>query len=162
MATTAFTRSSLACVAVCMAFSASTVLAQPEGLPNEGGIYYRSGSNWDALQRTLFMPMMDGQVRDFFNVGHRGAIAELPGPQALVRSSSARPVFYVRGFSPANGLYLVRAKSQRDARDVHMRVDRDSLVSRFRNQDLNAFDIEPVAPDLVTLRPRANLARASM
>ncbi len=90
--------------------------------------------------------------------GNRGATVEIPGPQALVRSKSAKPIFYVRGFSPANGMYLVRTKAQREYRDVQMRLDHRFLDGpQFRSRDLYPFDVNGVAADVVTLTPRANL-----
>ena len=147
-----------------LVLSAATVPAQqpaapPEGLPSPRGVYYRAGTGWEALPRTVFLPLESGQVRSLLSLGPRGAAAQLPGPQSVVRSGSARPVFYIRGFSPASGLYLVHARSKREYRDVRMSVDRHAFDGpHFRNQDLRAFDIDPVAPDVVSLRPRANLA----
>lgn len=145
------------------AFAATTLLGQqtvapPGDLPSDRGVYYRAGSNWEPLQRTLWMPMIHGQALDFFSLGDRGARVELPGPQALVRSAGPKPLFYIRGFSPANGMYLVRAQSERQYRDVRMRVDRSLFDGpRFRSRDLYPFDVNGVAPDVVTLTPRTNL-----
>lgn len=153
-----------ACTLYSVALCAATLLGQqtgapPEGLPSPRGVYYRGSSGWEALPRTVFLPLEDGQIRSLLSLGPRGAAAQLPGPQSVVRSGSARPVFYIRGFSPANGLYLVHARSKREYRDVRMSVDRHAFDGpHFRNGDLRAFDVDAVAPDVISLRPRANLA----
>jgi hypothetical protein len=151
------TRSFLACAALL----SSTLLAQqstaPTDLPAERGVYYRAGSNWLILQRSEFLPLMDGQALNFLSLGHRDVIAQIPGPEAMVRSG-AKPVFYLRGFAPADGIYLVRTKPGREYRRVKMDVDRHTFSGpEFRNEDLVPFDVAAVAPDVVTLTPRTDL-----
>lgn len=159
MANSACTRSSLACAAV----FASVLLGQqtltpPADLPTDRGVYYRAGAVWEPLQRTDFLPFEDGDLAWMLSVGRRHLTAEIPGPQALVRAGSARPVFYVRGFSPANGMYLVRTERERDFREVKMNMDRHVLRGpRFKDAELVPFDLEAAGPDTVTLRPRADL-----
>lgn len=158
MAHLACTRSSLVCAAV----FASALLGQqsvtPPDLPGERGVYYRGGSEWQPLQRTEFLPMMDGQALNFLSLGHRDVVAQIPGPQAMVRSS-AKPVFYLRGFAPADGIYLLRARQGREYRRVKMDVDRHTYNGpEFRAGELVPFDLAAAGPDVVTLTPRASLA----
>ena len=103
--------------------------------------------------------MVDGAAATFLSVGHRGAAAELPGPQALVRSTSGRPTFYVRGFSPAAGLYLVRSDRKADHRKLRLSVDRHlENGPRFHKGDVLDVEIQTVSPDVISVRPRNNLA----
>lgn len=142
---------------------ATSVLAQQNppavGLPFERGVYYRLESGWVSLSRTVLLPIVGGATGPFLNVGHRGASAELPGPQALVRSTSGRPTFYVRGFSPAAGLYLVRTDRKSDHRTVHLSVNRHlDDGPQFHKRDLFELEIQAVSADVISVRPRNNLA----
>lgn len=124
----------------------------------EHGAYYRSDSGWLPLSRTVMLPLLDGGAAQYLNVGPRGAVADLPGPQAIVRSSTTRPTIYLRGFSPASGVYLVREKRKTDHRETHMRVSRHLQDGpRFHKGDLFELDVQAAGPGVIALRPRTAL-----
>src|ERR1051326_448545 len=95
------------------------------GLPFEGGVYYRVDSGWVPLSRTVLLPLMGAGNASYLTVGHGGATAQLPGPQALVRINNPRPTFFVRGFSPTAGLYLLCEDAKRDHRSEERRVGKE-------------------------------------
>jgi len=100
---------------------------------------------------------MNGEVRNFFSLGPQEAVAQIPGPQAMVRST-AKPVFYLRGFDPADGIYLVRTRQGREYRRVKMDIDRHTYNGpEFRDRELLPFDLAAAGPGVVTLTPRGNL-----
>ena len=128
------------------------------GLPFERGVYYRIESGWVPLSRTVLLPIVGGATAPFLNMGHRGASAELPGPQAIVRSTSGRPTFYIRGFNPSAGLYLVRSDAKRDHRKLSMTVNRHlDDGPQFHKKDLVELEIQSVSADIITVRPKSNL-----
>ena len=157
MAHSACVRSWLACAALLAPVLLAQQSVAPSDLPYERGVYYRVGSDWVPLERADFLPLLNGDARAFLSLGHREAVAQIPGPQALVRSN-AKPVFYIRGFEPADGLYLVRARQGREYRRVSMDVDRHTYNGpEFRDRELVLFDLAAAGPGVITLTPRQNL-----
>ena len=149
----------------CVALWATALAAQEKragsnataaGPPVAQGVYYRAASGWVPLQTTLLLPFLDSGVKEMLGVRSRIAIAEMPGPHAAIRIIDARPTFYVRGFSPRE-LYLVRVIEKQDYRELRMSASYHARSPQFRAKDLNDFELEPVAPDLVGLTPRADL-----
>lgn len=158
MAYSACTRSWLACIALFGPVALAQQSIAPPDLPLERGVFYRVGSDWVPLERTEFLPLLNGQSRAFLSLGHREAVAQIPGPQAMVRSN-AKPVFYIRGFEPADGIYLVRARQGREYRRVKMDVDHHTYNGpEFRDRELLPFDLAAAGPDVITLTPRGNLS----
>jgi hypothetical protein len=140
------------------ALAAQVPSAAPEGLPEERGVFYRVGPNWEPLSRTEFLPLPDGELRSFLSIGRRHLVGQVSGPQALIRSNR-KPVFYIRGFSPADGIYLVRTRARREFRAVKMTMDRRiSDGPHFRSEDLVPFDLAAAGFDVITLTPRTDLA----
>ena len=127
-------------------------------IPPESGIYYQTASGWAALRSTLMMPFLTETVASFLSVGRRQAVVELPGPNSGFRVANARPTFVVRGLSPASGMYLVRANRKQDFRELRMPIGgRITEWARFRSKDLSEIEMEPLFPDVVRVRPRADL-----
>ena len=88
----------------------------------------------------------------------REALVEMPGRNSGFRINNARPTFVVRGLSPATGLYLVHGTQKQDYREVRMPLSRSiTQGTHFRAKDLTDIEIEPLFPDVVRLRPRADL-----
>jgi hypothetical protein len=131
----------------------------PDGVPSARGVYFRTSSGWMALQATILMPFTQGAVREFLGLGGgRSAIAEFPGPRAMMQTTSTRPTFYVRGFSPAARLYLIRGTITPDHRELRMRVShRVADGPQFLADDLRDIDVQAVDEDLVSITPRSEL-----
>ena len=156
---------------VCAAFIGAGLMAQQNppatqpgnaaiaDLPAIRGVYYHTPDGWVALQSTLFMPYgVSGGTAAFFGLARGHAYAEIPGSHAdLQIGNDARPTFYVRGITPVQ-LYLVRAISKPYYRELRLPMSDDFQVwAHFRSQDVADVDIEPVAPDVVSVKPRADL-----
>jgi hypothetical protein len=119
------------------------------GLPTERDVYYRAGSelgNPSENDLHANAPRLNPQLSE----GDRDAIAELRGRQALVRSTSVRPVFYVRGFfhQPTGCTWFARNLSAairilREFPDhpklVSRGVNRNVLARRERTQSIDRF-----------------------
>lgn len=139
---------------------ASQLAAQiPDGLPSERGIYYRADSGWVALPATLLQPLLSGGVaRQLLGFGHRSAGSELPGPHSLFRTANAKPTFYVRGYSPLSGMYLVRANVGQDYRELPTRVNRHFPEGPvLHKENVYGFDAASVGPGVITLTPHMTL-----
>jgi hypothetical protein len=144
-------------------FACAALTAQDQpgsaAIPPESGIYYQAPSGWVALRSTLWMPVLDPNWKSLMSVGRREATMEMPGANSAFRINDARPTFVVRGLSPATGLYLVRSNRKQDYRELRMPVSgRITQWTRFRDKDVSAIDIEPLFPDVVRIRPHADLA----
>jgi hypothetical protein len=127
-------------------------------IPQVNGIYYQTASGWAPLHSTVFMPMAAGGTLQYFSLGHRRAVVEMPGSAAAFRVPNPRPTFAVRGLSPATGLYLVRSARKQGYREVSMPVaGAFTQWARFRSKDLSEIELEPLSSDVVRVRPRADL-----
>jgi hypothetical protein len=148
----------------CATFFAGTSLAQENpaiaGLPAARGIYYHAAQGWVALSSTLLMPFFAGRAAalEILNVGSDHAVAEMPGRRADVQiGSDTRPTFYLRGITSSE-LYLVRAKSKADYRELWMPTSRHFREwAHYRAKDIAELDLQPLAPDVVAVKPRADL-----
>jgi hypothetical protein len=131
----------------------------PATIPPDSSIYYQSSSGWVLLRARLFFPFLDGgRVKQFLGFGPHEAAVEIPGATADFRITEPRPTFSVRGLSPSTGLYLVRSRQRRDYRELRMPVTGDiSRWTYFRASALTDLDVEPLAPGVVRVRPRADL-----
>lgn len=129
----------------------------PEGLPAEKGVYYRADSNWVPLPRTLLLPFMEGEARQVFGFGGTRVNSQLSGAHALVRSG-ARPTFYVRGFSPFEGIYLIKGRVRNEYRVLPMTMRRNVFDGpEFHRGDGMDLEIRSITADLVSLQPRTDL-----
>ncbi len=130
------------------------------GIPAPRGIYYRSAGQWVVLSSTVLMPFWEGRpaALEILNVGSDHTIAELPGSHSGVQiPNNARPTFYLHGISPSD-IYLVRADSKADYREVRMTVSRHFREwAHFQAKDLTVVEIQAVNGDVVAIRPGADL-----
>ncbi len=131
----------------------------PEGLPWPRGVYIRAGNDWVSLPVNPLMPFREGSARQLLGLGESDAVAEMPGPHALVQIGNAKPTFYVRGIPATYGIVLVRSEQRDDYRKVRMQRSRDfRQFAKFRSRDLVDFDIRPISGDVLTITPRTDLA----
>jgi hypothetical protein len=130
------------------------------GIPESRGIYYRSAGDWVPLQNTVLMPLWEGRgvALEILNVGSDHTAAQMPGSHATVQiGSDPRPTFYLHGISPAD-VYLVRATSKADYRELRMEVSRHFWEwAHYQAKDVTDFEILGVNGDVVTIRPSADL-----
>jgi hypothetical protein len=138
---------------------------QPEnldlaGIPAARGVYYHAASGWVALAPNVLMPFWDERpiALEVLNVGSDHTITQLPGRHAHIQiASDSRPTFYLHGITPAD-LYLVRAISKQDFRELRMHATRHYWEwLHFRHQDLTEFGVEAVNGDIVVIKPVADL-----
>jgi hypothetical protein len=130
------------------------------GLPTARGIYYHAAQGWVALSHSVLMPFEQEKpmALEILNVGSDHAIVEMPGPRAGVQiGSDARPTFYLRGIT-TDQLYLVRAISKADYRELRMPTSRHFREwAHFRAKDVADVQLQPLAADVVAIRPRIDL-----
>jgi hypothetical protein len=133
--------------------------AVPDGLPWPRGVYLRAGSDWVGLPVNPLLPIAVGSsARWLLGFGQSDAIAEMPGPHALVQIGNTKPVFYLRGLPQANGIYLVRSEQKEDYRQVRMPVSRDfRQFTKLRAQDLVELDMRQMSGDVLSATPRTDL-----
>jgi hypothetical protein len=75
-----------------------------------------------------------------------------------MQTTSTKPTFYVRGFSSAARLYLVRGTIAPDHRELRMRVSRRIADGpQFLADNLHDIDLQVVEEDLVSITPRSEL-----
>jgi hypothetical protein len=163
MANRAWMLSSLACAAVLTASLAaqSTSPAPPQGIPPGRGVFFQTSSGWVSLPGTDFIPLSHfAGVADFLGFeDRRYATAQLLGPHAEIQIGTSRPVFYLRGYSPADPLYLVRSEPRPDYRAMRMLISGDFWGGpHFLPKNLAAVDVGPAGEDLIRVEPRASLA----
>ena len=128
------------------------------GLPGEHGVYYKTGSGWLPLPSSIMMPFSSAGAKEFFSVGGRDAIAELPGAHATVRIANTRPTFYVQGISGGSRLYLVRTKEKDDYREIKMSEGRGfPNTAKFHSGDLVEMEVQTVSSDVISVRPHTDL-----
>jgi len=145
-----------------LAIAGTTVaLAQsgtPEGLPWPKGVYVRAGSEWVGIPVNPLLPMMQGTARWLLGFGNGDAVAEMPGPHALVQIGNAKPMFYLRGLPQSNGIYLVRAEMKDDYRKLRMPVSGDfRQFVKLRSQDIVEMDVRQVSADVLSVSPKSDL-----
>jgi hypothetical protein len=124
------------------------------------GVYYRSSNEWVALSSTVLMPFWDGRSPGLaiLNVGSDRAISEIPGPHSGIQiANDPRPTFYLHGVNPSD-LYLVRAVSKEDYRELRMPVSRHFRKwAHFRPEDVAEVAITGVNGDIVAIQPTSAL-----
>lgn len=127
-----------------------------DSVPWPRGVYLRSGNDWVSLPVNPLLPIMNGSARWLLGFGQSDAVAELPGPHALVQTGNAKPMFYLRGMP--NGIRLIRTDQKDDYRMIRMPVTRDfRQFTKFRAQDTIELDVRGVSGDVVSATPKADL-----
>ena len=130
------------------------------GFPGGRGVYYRSGTEWVLLSSTVLMPFADSRPLglEILNVGSDHAISEIPGSHSGTQiANDARPTFYLHGVNPS-GLYLVRAVSKEDYRELRMPISRHFRKwAHFRAQDVADVAVTGVNGDIVAIQPTSPL-----
>ncbi len=144
---------------ICAAGFAATLLAQDtSSIPTSRGVYYRADSGWVGLTSTLLMPMLNSTSADFFSVGPKQAVAELPGLHAALQTTNARPTLYVRGFPINGGIYLVREVQKQDYREIHMPISwQFHDFAHFRSKDLREIEMRSAGNGVLAITPLADL-----
>lgn len=142
---------------LCAAALAMTLAAQDtSSIPNARGVYYRSDTGWVTLSGTVLMPMLQAGAADFFSVGGKTAVAEIPGLHATLQTTNARPTLYVRGFPINSGIFLVKQTQRDEFREIRMPVSRN--FREFAHlKGVREIEIRSVGNDLVAITPRADL-----
>jgi hypothetical protein len=129
------------------------------GIPPARGIYYRAGTEWVALSSAVLMPFAQGRTvaLQILNVGSDHTVAEMPGPHAGVQLADARPTFYLHGIGLSD-VYLVRAASKADFREVRMPASRHFREwAHYSAKDVTDIEIRGLNGDIVAIRPVAGL-----
>lgn len=150
---------SIACFALGVTTAAQEVRPGPlAALPGERGVYYRGTSGWVPLPSNLVVPFWDGGAKEFFGVGRREAIAELPGAHAVIRITNSRPTFYVQGLPAGSRLYLVRGREKDDYRQLRMPLTQHfPNAPRFHSKDLQEVEVAPVSGNVIRITPHGDL-----
>ena len=137
---------------------AQTATPDSEGLPPLRGVYFHSPAGWIGLPTNPLLPLENGTAKWLLGFGHGDAIADFPGPHAAVQTSQLKPTFYLRGFPPTSGLYLVRATQKMSYRELRMPVSRDFIEwAHLKNSDLVAIETHFAGENITALTPRDNL-----
>ena len=137
---------------------AAAAAAQVPGPPPLRGVYFRSPSGWVGLPINTLLPFENGTARWLLGFGRGDAIAEAAGPHAAFQTSNARPTFYLRGFPPTSGIYMIREIQKQDYREIHMPVSGNFREwAHFRKQDLIDTDTRHGDGDVMLFSPRADL-----
>jgi len=137
---------------------AAVVVAQQPGPPPLAGVYFRSPAGWIGLPANTMLPFQNGVGRWLLGFGQSDAIAESPGPHAAFQTSNSKPTFYVRGFAPTSGIYLVKQIEKQDYRAIHMPVSGDFREwAHLRKSDLIDLDITHDKEDVLLVTPKAAL-----
>jgi hypothetical protein len=137
------------------------------GLPVGRGLYYQAGASWNALDSVVIWPRIDYRFKtNWKTLGATDNAREIrhyvvPGRQAEVRVTGARPSFLLRGEHPERGWMVMRLAAGADRREAIA-----SIPDALSHTPTVTFDTgEPVklvptatAGDVVTLRPAADLA----
>jgi hypothetical protein len=144
---------------IAIAGTVSLCAQVPAGLPPANGVYVQLGTTFVSLEPNLITPGASHRVGNYFGVQAHEADAKLLGSRSIMQSTDARPTFYLRGISPANGIYLVKQQQHKGHREAMMRVSSHFADGpAFKQADLRDFDIQSLGPDLISLRPRMDLA----
>lgn len=156
----ALKNSFLICATLSFASLTTALFAQDTAsIPAAKGVYYKADSGWVGLSGTILMPMLSGTTADFFSVGSKQAIAEMPGMHAAVQTTNARPTLYVRGFPINVGIYLVRQTQKQEYREIHMPISRNfNEYAHLRAKDLREIEMRSVGNGVIAVTPLKDLA----
>jgi hypothetical protein len=148
------------CATLIFSGLAATLAAQDTAsIPAARGVYYRDGSGWLGLTGTILMPMIAGTTADFFSVGSKQAIAEIPGLHAALQTTNARPTLYVRGFPLNSGIYLVHQTQKEETREIRMPMSHGfPSFAHLRSQDLREIEMRSVGNNVIAVTPIRDLA----
>jgi hypothetical protein len=137
-----------------------------QGLPIAAGLYYQAGTNWNSLDSVVVWPQIDYRFKtNWKTLGASDNALEIrhyvvPGRQAGVRVTGARPSFFLRGQRPDRGWWVLRLQAGADRREAITKIP-DALSHRrtMSFQYGDPVNLEPTvtAADVVTLRPTADL-----
>jgi hypothetical protein len=146
------------CATLIFTALATTLAAQDTGsIPAARGVYYHADSGWLGLAGTILVPMIEGTTADFFSVGPKQAVAEVPGLHSALQTTNARPTLYVRGFPINSGIYLVRQVQKPEYREIHMPIGNFRDFAHLRSKDLREIEMRAVGNDLIAVTPRTDL-----
>ena len=129
-----------------------------EGMPNAKGVYYKTGSSWASLPRQLLWPSMKNEVAEYFSVGKKHYVAQVPGQHASMQVTDAQPVFFVRGLSNSIGPRLIQFTNKKDYRQVSMKEA--SLFAPeipVQEKDMREIEIAVLSDNIIAVRPKGNL-----
>lgn len=141
-----------------LVISGQTVSPDSEGLPPLRGVYFHAPSGWIGLPTNPLMPMENGTAKWLLGFGRGDAIAEFPGPHAAVQTSQTKPTFYLRGFPPTSGVFLVRETQKTEYRQLHMAVSGNfSEWAHLRASDLIPVDMRHAVENVTALTPHGDL-----
>ena len=130
----------------------------PDGLPWPRGVYLRAGNDWVGLPVNPLVAVHGASVRWLLGFGQSDAVAEMPGPHALIQIGNTKPTFYIRGVPQSYGIHLVRSEQKDDYRQVRMPVSRDfRQYAKFRSQDLIELDFRALSGEVLQATPRTEL-----
>jgi hypothetical protein len=130
----------------------------PDGLPWPRGVYLRAAGDWVGLPVNPLLPFMGGTVRWLLGFGQSDAIAEMPGPHALIQIGNAKPTFFLRGLPQSSGIYLVRSEQREEYRKIHMPMSGDfRQFTKLRAQDLVELDMRQMSGDVLSATPKNDL-----
>jgi len=126
-------------------------------MPTGRGVYYQSPSGWTAIPFTILIPSINAGG---WTLWPSTTVAEIRSPFPEVRVSTFRPTLYLRGISPAVGIYLVREIAVHDFRKVRLNLRHDEQEwAHFI--DTVPFDLEQLDGGVVRIRPRGDLPAAT-
>jgi hypothetical protein len=126
-------------------------------LPSGRGVYYQSPSGWTSLPFTIIIPSINAGG---WTLWPSMTVAEINTPHPEVRISALKPALYLRGISPAVGIYLVREIAVHDFRKLRLNLRRNEQEwAHFI--DTVPFDIEQLDEGVVRIQPRGDLPAAA-
>ncbi|HTB11139.1 MAG TPA: hypothetical protein VK752_06200 [Bryobacteraceae bacterium] len=137
------------------------------GLPVPRGLYFQSTAGWNALDSVVLFPDVENHWKTNWKVlGSWDRAQEnrryvVPGRQARARVAGPRPALYLRAQRPESGWSVVRLTPQTDYRELIAKVpDMFAREPRLMFASGAPVGLDPAttADDVVTLRPRADLA----
>jgi hypothetical protein len=138
--------------------AAQTLSPDSEGVPPLRGVYFHSPSGWIGLPTNTLLPLENGTAKWLLGFGRGDAIAETPGPHAAVQTSMTKPTFYMRGFPPSNGIYVIREIEKQDYREIRMAVSGDFREwAHVRAGDIIPIDMRHAGGNVMAVTPRADL-----
>jgi hypothetical protein len=137
------------------------------GLPVPRGLYFQSTAGWRSLDSVVLFPDVAPRSKTNWKVlGSWDHAREdrryvVPGRQARAQVAGPRPALYLRAQRPESGWSVVRLTPQTDYRELLATIPdvfaREPRL-RFASGAPVALDPAATADDVVTLRPRADLA----
>jgi hypothetical protein len=129
-----------------------------EGMPNAKGVYYKSGENWSSLAFNMMYPAMHNLTAEYFSVGKRQYIAEVPGQHAMLQVGEAQPVFFVRGLTNGISPRLVQFTNKKDHRQVTMKQGTMFTPEvPIADKEMRDIEVAVLSENIIAVRPKGNL-----